>query len=103
LTNFLQLVLLIGVTILLASSYVTLVGEDKVVKHESVVKLGQPIEHNEDNLPIHNDEELKKKLDEMKKQDELKDQLPLDHLPPDRLPLDQLPLVNAKVDGINPG
>lgn len=63
-----QLVLLIGVTILLASSYVTLTGPERVERHDSVVKLGQPIQHHEDDLAIHDDEELKKKLNEMNDQ-----------------------------------
>lgn len=63
-----QLVLLIGVTILLASSYVTLTGPERVERHDSVVKLGQPIQHHEDDLAIHDDEELKKKLSEMNDQ-----------------------------------
>lgn len=60
--------LLIGVTILLASSYVTLTGPERVERHDSVVKLGQPIQHHEDDLAIHDDEELKKKLSEMNDQ-----------------------------------
>ena len=44
-----QVVLFVGVTILLASTYVTLSGPDRVVQQESLVKLAQPIIHEDPN------------------------------------------------------
>jgi len=48
-----QFVLFVGVTVLLASTYVTMMTQEKLVQQESVIRVAQPIDQHLDKDSSH--------------------------------------------------